>query len=134
MAHHFFHTLKTQYPHPIPATRPEMQRDPGCYCIGGALLAFAGHLDMTTLPWEERFPGEGMIAETLERLNQRLDDIQADRIATELITYNDMGAFRAAWYLLEQALVWQGDNLLAVLMTAEEIAREEGKEFEDLAL
>ncbi len=83
---------------PKPKTLAASKVRPGSYCVGGAMMDFAG------LPNGGGFPDVDEIAEFLLLANPLLSPEDADHFASEIVRLNDGGNFSLAWEMAERAL------------------------------
>lgn len=82
---------------PKPRTFDHGKIMPGSYCVGGALMSFAG------FPDSDGYPDVDEIAAFLMMANPRLSSEDAEHYASEIVRLNDSGNFSLAWEKAEQA-------------------------------
>ena len=87
--------------YPKPRSFSESKIRPGSYCVGGALMHFAG------LPNGDGFPEVDEIAEFLLQANLQLAPQDADYFAGEIVRLNDGGNFSRAWEKAAEALEYK---------------------------
>ncbi|MBI1729839.1 hypothetical protein HY229_03480 [Candidatus Acetothermia bacterium] len=91
--------IRKRYPKPKSFSEGKIR--PGAYCVGGAMMHFAG------LPNGDGFPEVEEIAEFLLMANLQLTPEDADHFAVEIVRLNDGGNFSLAWEMAERALEHQ---------------------------
>lgn len=88
--------IKKRFPKPKSIGQSKIL--PGSYCVGGALMNFAG------FPNSDGFPDVEEIAAFLMMANPRLTTEAAEDFASDIVRLNDGGSFSLAWEKAEQAL------------------------------
>jgi len=92
--------IRKRFPKPRSFSQGKIR--PGSYCVGGAMMEFAG------LPSGAGFPDVDEIADFLSLANPRLTVEDADHFAGEIVRLNDGGSFSLSWQMAEKALDFPG--------------------------
>ena len=87
--------IQAQFPHPRRAVQSPA-REPGAYCVGGALCLSVGDRWHWPEPWQLR--------QALRHLNPALRHASASWYARRIIKANDRAEFATAWRLATAAL------------------------------
>jgi hypothetical protein len=94
----------------------------GHYCVGGAFCRgtqpfltrilhdyITGYTDELLSVFN--FPLTDSLVPIFKRMNLSLDTTTARQYAKQVINYNRLGNFKAAWHEIEKALVWPHEPL-----------------------